>query len=246
MQSLCHRVHPAPTKASGCTIIDLISQSSSIVLDQTPFYAQGGGQPADQGTITLLKDQSVVFKVKDVRKSENKDILHTLNNNASLMDKLSVGDLVDCQVDEDLRLLHCLLHSGGHLMDAAIEVLRWPLKPGKAYHFPEGPYVEYTYDPCANDDLDIASLAFDLAALNACMQKLMDQDFPIKLSFEGEHLRLIQIGDFASVPCGGTHVTSTSTLRNIEVTKCKVNTKTKTVRISYKLNQPCLLNKKPF
>nr|GMD63036.1 putative alanyl-tRNA editing protein alaX [Ipomoea batatas] len=58
--------------------------------------------------------------------------------------KLEKGAEVSLSVDEQRRMLNTRLHSAGHLLDVCIANIGWGhLKPGKAYHFPDGPFVEY-------------------------------------------------------------------------------------------------------
>jgi len=58
--------------------------------------------------------------------------------------KFNVGDQVKLFVDAEFRKLHARIHSAGHLLDMAMNRAgKTELKPGKGYHFAEGPYVEY-------------------------------------------------------------------------------------------------------
>jgi Ser-tRNA(Ala) deacylase AlaX len=54
-----------------------------------------------------------------------------------------VGDQVKLQVDGEFRKQNARIHSAGHLLDIAMQRAGQKLKPGKGYHFVEGPYVEY-------------------------------------------------------------------------------------------------------
>jgi alanyl-tRNA synthetase len=53
------------------------------------------------------------------------------------------GSTVTAQVDAELRALHNKNHTVGHLIDYALLNLGYSFVSGKAYHFPQGPYVEY-------------------------------------------------------------------------------------------------------
>ncbi len=108
-----------------------------VVLDQTIFYPQGGGQPFDQG---FIRSASAVFKVEEVR------FVDGIVKHVGMFEQgnFSAGETVQCEVDAERRLLHARLHSAGHVVDLAL--LEFPnihWKPGKGYHFPQGPYVEY-------------------------------------------------------------------------------------------------------
>ena len=116
------------------------SLDDSVILDQTVFHPQGGGQPSDLGYITS-EDQKTVFRVESVRNNEN-EVIHfgTYEQGGPF----SVNDKVDLKVDSEKRFLHSRLHSAGHLIDVALaELGRTDLKPGKGYHWEVGTYVEY-------------------------------------------------------------------------------------------------------
>lgn len=59
-------------------------------------------------------------------------------------DPFQIGQTVKMEIDGAFRALHARIHSAGHLLDMAMmKAGRKDLKPGKGYHFVEGPYVEY-------------------------------------------------------------------------------------------------------
>ena len=100
------------------------------------MYPQGGGQPYDMGTITA---DGALFKVSEVCFLEG-IVYHKGTFEAGM---LTVGQPVKLQVDGERRLFMSRLHSAGHLIDFALQQLGIDLVPAKAYHFPDGPYVEY-------------------------------------------------------------------------------------------------------
>ena len=110
-----------------------------IILDESIFYPQGGGQPYDQGTI---KGGEGLFKVESVRFVDG--FVH--HYGVFLDGTFHNGDDVFCVLDVDRRSLNGRLHSAGHLIDCALEKLGYQWKPLKGYHFPDGPYVEYEAD----------------------------------------------------------------------------------------------------
>ena len=94
----------------------------------------------DYGTITS-KDGAVEFKISDL-KSPSEAIIHigAFTKGSSF----AKGDEVICKIDGDFRKQNARIHSAGHLLDVAMNRAgRTDLKPGKGYHFVEGPYVEY-------------------------------------------------------------------------------------------------------
>lgn len=106
-----------------------------IVLDQTIFHPQGGGQPNDEGTMNQKKVVALY--------QENGIVHHVINKKESLA--FVVNGTVNLQVNASLRKLHAKLHSAGHLIDLAVAQCE-PLKhlvASKGCHFVEKSYVEY-------------------------------------------------------------------------------------------------------
>src|SRR6185312_13554159 len=85
-----------------------------VVLDQTPFYAESGGQVGDQGQI---KGSSGAFKVADTQKRGGGAFAHM---GQVTHGEIKVGDTLDAQVDEALRAATVLNHSATHLLHAAL------------------------------------------------------------------------------------------------------------------------------
>lgn len=226
-------------EASVVSLIQ-VDGKDSIVLDQTVFYPQGGGQPYDIGTITSA---SGAFRVDEVRFVDGEvrhiGVLET--------GKVEAGDAVLCHIDQKRRILHARLHSAGHLVDKAIAELDLPWKPGKGYHFPNGPYDEYEG---SLEGMDKDKLKSDLEALcnryvaeggktevvfmtREEMQKTCryTPDFPAE---KGEHARVVVHGGF-SMPCGGTPVADMAEIGRITIRKIKQEGKN--IRVGYDIVQ---------
>jgi len=85
--------------------------------------------------------------------------------------------VVKCLVDKERRDLHARIHSAGHIIDAAVLSLDIGWIPGKGYHFPEGPYDEYSG---SLEWLDKEKLKTDIK--NFC-NKFIQEGLPTKLLF---------------------------------------------------------------
>lgn len=196
-----------------------------IILDKTVFYPQGGGQPFDMG---FIQKENNIFHVEEVRFQDG----HVLHIGRFDSGRFMAGDMVECLVDNERRLLNTKLHSAGHVIDMAITMLDYGWKPVKGFHFPEGPYVEYEV---VDENLDQERIKE--AIENQCLQ-IIDSDLSVHIDFDTtEHLsgkprRIISFGDF-SVPCGGTHVSSLKEIGNITIRKIKL--KKNRLKISYSL-----------
>lgn len=206
-----------------------------VILDQTVFYPQGGGQPYDQG---FIKREGHTFKVDEVRFVDG-EVLHIGQFEA---DKFKEGDVVKCSVEEERRRLNMRLHSGGHIVDMAVHELGLNWVPGKGYHFPDGPNVEYSGD-LAPEDLEETKQHIE----HKC-KEIIERDAETTICFmpkeemssvchnvpdylpEGKPARVVLYGDFG-VPCGGTHVARLSDVGNVEIRKLK--NKKGTIKVSY-------------
>ena len=202
-----------------------------VVVDQTVCHPQGGGQPFDSGYI--YGNDSQTFQILDARMEKNSECIKHIGKFTS--EQFRVGDDVKIEVDKDTRFLYSRLHTGGHLIDAALRKLGYKWIPTKGYHFPNGPYVEYK-GSLAESDRELLK-----AELEKKSNNLIAEDVPIKVSLDvcqddatnicGEldpmyrsapSLRLISIGDYFTCPCGGTHIENLSQLKTIKIPKIKI------------------------
>ncbi|KAL8195728.1 hypothetical protein R6Q57_025481 [Mikania cordata] len=217
----------------------------ALILDSTVFHPQGGGQPADTGLITDVSSSRFKFVVQDVR-SRNGIVYHYGVFEKSAED-LEGGVQVVLSVDESRRKLNSRLHSAGHLLDVCLpKVGLSHLKPGKAYHFPDGPWVEYKGN-VPHAELHSKELELELEANN-----LISRGMKVSVdiySYEeasmlcggalpdyipkGSTPRIVKLGDFPGCPCGGTHVSNISDLVNIKVTQMR--TKKGVTKVYYTL-----------
>ncbi|EOA31540.1 hypothetical protein CARUB_v10014731mg [Capsella rubella] len=138
-------------------------------------------------------------------------------------------------VDESRRKLNSRLHSAGHLLDMCMQkVGLGHLEPGKGYHFPDGPFVEYKgsvsqdkllvkqkeLEAEANElitkggKVDAAILPYEEASV-LCGGSLPDY-IP-----KGSTPRIIKLGDNPGCPCGGTHVSDISDIINMKITQMR-------------------------
>lgn len=192
-------------------------QQTIVVLDDTIFHPQGGGQPADTGTI---RSEQGCLHVTHVKRREDGAIEHA---GQILEGSLQVGETVSCAIDQEKRILYTRLHSAGHLIDVALEQLNIHWKPGKGYHFPDGPYVEYQTEEVPDTNL--------AERLEGILQELISQDIPTEVNLSAPQ-RVVTLGHKA-IPCGGTHVNSLAELGTITIRGIKH--KGDTVKIRYAL-----------
>ncbi|EJM5790828.1 alanine--tRNA ligase [Escherichia coli] len=188
-------------------------QEAVVVLDQTPFYAESGGQVGDKGE---LKGANFSFAVEDTQKY-GQAIGHIGKLAAG---SLKVGDAVQADVDEARRARIRLNHSATHLMHAALrqvlgthvsqkgslvndKVLRFDFSHNEAMKPEEIRAVEDLVNAQIRRNLPIETNIMDLEAAKAKGAMAM---FGEKYD---ERVRVLSMGDFSTELCGGTHASRT-------------------------------------
>ncbi|EAY5146225.1 alanine--tRNA ligase [Salmonella enterica subsp. salamae] len=188
-------------------------QEAVVVLDQTPFYAESGGQVGDKGE---LKGAGFTFAVDDTQKY-GQAIGHLGKLSAGA---LKVGDAVHADVDEARRARIRLNHSATHLMHAALrqvlgahvaqkgslvsdKVLRFDFSHNEAMKPSEIREVEDLVNAQIRRNLPIETHIMDLEAAKAKgAMALFGEKYD-------ERVRVLSMGDFSTELCGGTHATRT-------------------------------------
>lgn len=208
-------------------VIDVLEENGKniVVLDQTIFYPQGGGQPYDKGFITSVSGKFIVEEVRFVDGAV-RHIGKFENGN------LSQGENVQCVVDKERRTLHSRLHSAGHVVDMAVNALKLGWIPGKGFHFPEGPYVEYKGNLEGMDKENLKTKIEKLCNIFIQEERKTELRFIPKEEMtsvchfvpnyipEGKPARVVMYGDFG-VPCGGTHVSNLTEIKSMTIRKMK-------------------------
>ncbi|MEI6728221.1 MAG: alanine--tRNA ligase-related protein [bacterium] len=215
------------TKAKVLEISDT-ENGRAIILDQTIFYVQGGGQPGDKGRIA---NSDGIFEVTKTVFNEDGLAIHMGN---FVQGSFEVNAEVGLKVDVTSRKLNSKIHSAGHLIDLAVKNSGLNWKSGKSYHYPEGSYIEYTSNTIENLNSKIPDL---IEQINQEYNLLVKQSLPFEVkldksqSYKGQPLRIVSIAGLIECPCSGTHVSNSSELSGFKITKIKV--KLGTIRLSY-------------
>ncbi|MBK1735741.1 alanine--tRNA ligase [Halorhodospira abdelmalekii] len=185
-------------------------EEGMIVLDQTPFYAESGGQVGDRGELLAA---GVRFVVTDtLKQGEAHGHLGRLEQG-----ELSVGDVVSAQVDEQLRAATVRNHSATHLLHAALrESLGEHVQQKGSLVAPERLRFDYSHYEApdeatlqtierrvneqiqANLPAEAEQMGFD-EALDAGAVALFGEKY-------GDTVRVISLGGYSCELCGGTHV----------------------------------------
>lgn len=194
-------------------------QCGVVLFDQTPFYAQSGGQITDQGKIFEWGEEaSLEAEVTDVQKDADDHFLHTVEVKKG---GLETGRNVRLQVTADRREDIRRNHSATHLLDEAlIEVLGPHVKQAGSEVDPNRLRFDFThYQPMSKEEIVQVEELVNQAIFRSLPAKTQILD---KEEAEGEgaiglfeekykdKVRVVSFGDFSKEFCGGTHVDNTA------------------------------------
>ncbi|HEM6308550.1 TPA: alanine--tRNA ligase [Streptococcus suis] len=196
-----------------------------LVFDQTPFYAEMGGQVADRGVIKNASGD-VVATVVDVQKAPNGQPLHTVELSASI----SLDQTYTLEIDTNRRrgveknhtathLLHAALHNviGEHATQAGSlneeGFLRFDFTHFEAVTADELRRIENEVNEKIWEALDIVTVETDVdTAKEMGAMALFGEKY-------GKVVRVVTIGDYSIELCGGTHVGNTAEIGLFKIVK---------------------------
>lgn len=197
-------------------------QEGTILVEETPMYATMGGQVADTGVITAPGGK---FVVEDVIKLQGTKIGHVGRVTEGV---IRTGEKVTLTVDEERRNLTCNNHSATHLVQKALRMVL-------------GSHVEQKGSLVDSDKLRFDFTHFspvtaeEIAQVEEIVNKEIAADLEVvtkEMSIEdakktgamalfgekyGEVVRVVQMGEFSSELCGGTHVGSTGQISAFKI-----------------------------
>lgn len=180
-------------------VIDCFSDKKGygVILSDTLFYPEGGGQPADKGTLNGLA-------VIDVKR-KNGAVVHYLK------DEMAIGTKVIGSIDWNVRFDHMVQHSGEHLFTGVIHQMFGYDNTG--FHMGDECVVLDYSGPLSKEDLAIveqktfeaivANIPFEI--LYPSKDELAKMPYRFKKEIEGK-LRIVKAGDVDMCACCGTHV----------------------------------------
>lgn len=179
-----------------------------VILDQTAFFPEGGGQSADFGTINGIK----VIDVQE--KGDN--IIHTLE------DALESGKTVNCSLDWETRFSRMQSHSGEHIVSGVVHSMFGYSNVG--FHMSDT-LMTVTFDGVLTLD-DIANVEIEsnraiyrnleIKAINPTKEELEKLEFRSKIEL-GDDARIVIIGDVDSCACCAPHVLRTGEIGLIKI-----------------------------
>lgn len=195
--------------------VDEITDEGEVILDQTNFYAESGGEVADHG---YLRNDKCVAKVVNVQKAPNKQNLHFVKLEKG---SLKVGDKLHLELDVNERELTKRNHSATHLLQAALEkVLGDHIKQMGSFVSSEYMRFDFThYSKITSEQLKAIEEEVNRLISLAIPSdiKVMNIEDANKLGAKaffsekyGDEVRVVAFGKESIEFCGGCHVKNTA------------------------------------
>src|SRR5438034_654492 len=196
------------------TIHQLVNSGKEIILDETPFYAESGGQVGDTGTLT---SPSGVARVLDTYSPVRGVIVHKVQMEFG---NLAVNDEIQAQVDEERRLRIAANHTGTHILHAVLrETLGTHVKQAGSLVAPDRLRFDYThFAPLTDREIEeieqkINRIVFRNLPVQTEIMEINQAIARGALAFFGEkyqqQVRVVSIPEVSMELCGGTHTRMT-------------------------------------
>ena len=193
--------------------VDALSGEGDLIVKETPFYAESGGQIADIGTIT---GKDMEAKVEGVNKAPNKQHLHHVS---VLFGEIKVGDKVTLKIDEYNRELIRRNHSSVHLLQSALtEVLGDHVAQKGSYvcadyiHFDFSHFEKMKEEQIAEVERKVNRWISEAIPEDTKVLSIEDaKKLGAKALFDdkyGDVVRVVCFGEVSKEFCGGTHVSN--------------------------------------
>ncbi|MFL5672471.1 MAG: alanine--tRNA ligase, partial [Chloroflexota bacterium] len=198
---------------------------AEIVLDRTPFYAEGGGQVGDRGVLREPGGGSDLFTVTDTQKPLGGLFVHR----GTLHGRLKVGATVEAVVDRERRASTMRNHTATHLLHRALRnVVGERARQAGSLVTPDYLRFDFPFDRAVADD--------ELRAIEDEVHRIIREDRPVSIAFMsmadaieggadaffdekyGETVRTIRVRDYSFELCGGTHARASGQIGGFLIT----------------------------
>ncbi|HEX5149134.1 MAG TPA: alanine--tRNA ligase, partial [Candidatus Limnocylindrales bacterium] len=198
---------------------------AEVVLDQTPFYAEGGGQVGDHGAFREPGGGSDLFTVTDTQKPLGGLSVHR----GTLHGRLKVGETVEAAVDADRRAHTMRNHTGTHLLHRALRnVVGERARQAGSLVTPDYLRFDFPFDRGLTDA--------EIASIEDEVHRIIREDRPVSIAFTsmaeaieggadaffdekyGETVRTIRVDGYSFELCGGTHCRATGQIGGFLIT----------------------------
>ncbi len=198
--------------------------AAEVILDRTPFYAEGGGQVGDRGVLRA-PDGSVVFAVEDTQRPAGGLIVQR----GILHGRLRVGDELSAEVDSERRARTMRNHTGTHLVHRALrnvvgerarqagslvtpDYLRFDFPLERGLTDEERRAIEDEVRRVVRDDRTVTPSYMSMReAVDAGADAFFDEKY-------GETVRTVRVDGYSHELCGGTHCRATGQIGSFVIT----------------------------
>ncbi|SMP49042.1 alanine--tRNA ligase [Anoxynatronum buryatiense] len=182
-----------------------------VLLDQTPFYGEGGGQVGDQG---VLKGAAFIGRVVDTRKGSGEVIYHVVEADQG---QIAVGDTLQAIVTSERRADTARNHTATHLLHKALKhILGEHVQQAGSLVTPERLRFDFNhFEPMTAEELETVETIVNQQIQRSLPVQIMETSIEKARSLGaealfdakyGETVRVVKTGDFSLELCGGTHV----------------------------------------
>src|SRR5450759_3016296 len=198
---------------------------AEVILDRTPFYAEGGGQVGDRGELREAGGGSPLFSVEQTQRPAGGLVVHRGN----LHGRLRVGETVSAVVDAERRARTMRNHTGTHLLHRALRNVAGPsARQAGAPVAPDYLRFHYPFDRALPDEelrriedevrrivredrpVTVANLA-TAEAIDAGADAFCDEKY-------GETVRTVRVAEYSFELCGGTHCRASGQVGSFVIT----------------------------
>jgi alanyl-tRNA synthetase len=209
--------------------------TAEIVLDRTPFYAEGGGQVADRGVLRIAASDeagtasAVVFEVDDVERVAGTQTAGLIVHRGTLRGRVRVGDRLAADVFPEQRAHTMRNHTGTHLLHRALRnVVGDAAKQAGSLVSPDYLRFDFPFDRAITTD--------ERRAIEDEVRRIVREDRPVTVEFlplaeaidrgadalfdekYGETVRTVRVEDYSFELCGGTHCRASGEIGSFVIT----------------------------
>ncbi len=212
--------------AEDCTVLAIVANGEvagaattgdrvTVVLNQTPFYAESGGQVADHG---MLLGANGTIAVADVQKTKDGKFMHVGTVESGMV---AVNDVVHAKIDMMRRQAIARSHSTTHLIQQALRmVLGNHVQQAGSYNDADHIRFDFTHFAAVTPE-ELAKVEEIVNNVILDGMPIVVEELPIEQAKQrgatalfgekyGAMVRVVQMGDFSVEFCGGTHLTNTA------------------------------------
>lgn len=197
-----------------------------LITEQTPFYAESGGQAGDMGEVIVEVNGQKKFAADVLNCTKNND-LH-IHHIKILSGEVKIGDKVELKIDVANRRNTMSNHSATHLMHTALrQVLGTHITQAGSLVDAEKTRFDFTHNkPLSSDEIykienlvnqEISKSRPVRAELKSHKQAIADGAIALFGEKYGDTVRVLTMGDFSCELCGGTHVSNTSQIQMFKI-----------------------------